>query len=273
MILCCGEKSKKPYIVEDEGVNIYSIEELCFYLIHYPEYVLTDLFSERLFEWMEYDAHLPSVSKKLRSLDPSDDKYYQRAARVVFEESGYATEREKESVLSFLNVLTGMTDEERKKAYADGRLKEGKIYRAIKIYNKILGESKNIPDALRADILHNLGTAYAKLFLFDTAADFFKRANIAYPNEIHQEAYKRALYLYEDDKERLLHENILSGEDLGRIGKTEKDILAFQFHGDRIKEAFSNDAQSITQETISAWKADYLKRMENGILAKAFWDR
>ena len=52
VILCSGKYAMVPFYMGDENVNIYSVEELCYYLYKNAFLIQEDLFSEELLNWM-----------------------------------------------------------------------------------------------------------------------------------------------------------------------------------------------------------------------------
>ena len=65
-ILCQTQVASQPYLIENIQMNIYSIEELCYYL--YNNIYLTDqtIMNEGLCRWVENELGLSSLARKLR---------------------------------------------------------------------------------------------------------------------------------------------------------------------------------------------------------------
>ena len=65
----------------------------------------------------------------------------------------------------------------RHKLRADRLLRRGKYHCAMEEYRWILqNQTEETQEAFLGDVSHNLGTAYANLFLFSQAADCYKTA-------------------------------------------------------------------------------------------------
>ena len=52
-ILCQVKKAEKPFYIENISTNIYSIEELCYYLYNNLYLVDSSLISSKLCTWLE----------------------------------------------------------------------------------------------------------------------------------------------------------------------------------------------------------------------------
>ena len=64
VIVCEGTLAKTPYFVSEDGINLYSIEELCYYLMT-NAYLLDDSFVEiHLAEWIANECSLESLGKR-----------------------------------------------------------------------------------------------------------------------------------------------------------------------------------------------------------------
>ena len=74
-ILCQVKKAEKPFYIENISTNIYSIEELCYYLYNNLYLVDSSLISSKLCTWLEEELTNVEISSLigdfLRSLRPS----------------------------------------------------------------------------------------------------------------------------------------------------------------------------------------------------------
>ena len=58
LILCTGEPAKTPYYILGLGMNIYSCEELCFYLCENSFILDRDIMDIKLCQWIEREIGL-----------------------------------------------------------------------------------------------------------------------------------------------------------------------------------------------------------------------
>ena len=98
-ILCQTKKAEKPYYIENISTNIYSIDELCYYLYHNLYLIDSTIINEGLCKWLEEELELTRLAAKLRpylgKFAGAEDILY-----PVFKEINYLTYEE-------LRVLNG----------------------------------------------------------------------------------------------------------------------------------------------------------------------
>ena len=61
-ILCQTKKAERPYYIENISMNIYSIEELCYYLYHNLYLADHTIFNEELCSWIRDELELPHLA-------------------------------------------------------------------------------------------------------------------------------------------------------------------------------------------------------------------
>ena len=172
-ILCQTKKADKPFFVESINTNIYSLEELCYFLYHNLYLVDSSVINENLCTWISEELDLPRLAAKLRphlgKFASAEDVLY-----PVFQEINYLTYDE----LQALNVKLAKLDQEapllRKKRKGDALMENRMYVNAIRVYQKLLEkDSREISREMRERILHNQGCAYSYLFQMDKALDCF----------------------------------------------------------------------------------------------------
>ena len=67
-ILCQVKRARLPYYIENISTNIYSIEELCFYLYHNIYLLDSTILNEELCFWIRDELGLKKLAQKLYSL-------------------------------------------------------------------------------------------------------------------------------------------------------------------------------------------------------------
>jgi len=65
-ILCQTKKAQRPYFIENISMNIYSIEELCYYLHHNLYLADHTVFNEELCNWLRDELELVHLAAKLK---------------------------------------------------------------------------------------------------------------------------------------------------------------------------------------------------------------
>ena len=92
-ILCQTKRAKLPYFIENISTNVYSIEELSYYLYHNLYLIDQTIMNEGLCSWIQEELELPALAAKLRSkiskFASAEDIVY-----PVFKEINYLTYEE-----------------------------------------------------------------------------------------------------------------------------------------------------------------------------------
>lgn len=201
IILCHEKKANKPYYLEDVHLNIYTIEELCFYLCNNLYLLNKSIMNKELCTWLDEELDMTFLSSSLLAALPSCS--LSRFVVSILSSIGFCDEEELEEIQHTLQSLRDQSEEEQLKLKADNLLKNGKYEFAIREYDQIL--KKRQDDKLGNDfygrIHHNLGVACAKQFLFrEAAGEFLTAYQIAGKDEMLKE-YLCACYMYMDDDE------------------------------------------------------------------------
>lgn len=172
--ICQNKTADIPFLVEEQRVNLYSLEELCYYLYHNIDVIEESFLDERLFVWLEQELNLKALCEKLRKgIAQGQNGFW--CMEVLLWESGYYTKKELEAVQETVSRMVQAKPEERGKLRADRMLLDGKYKRAVRAYQQLL--LQEVPDRLlESRIWHNMGTAYARQFLFERAAECYERA-------------------------------------------------------------------------------------------------
>ena len=173
-ILCQTKKAATPYFIENISTNVYTMEELCYYLYHNLYLVDRSIINEGLCTWLSQELELPQLAAKLRphlgKFASAEDVLY-----PIFKEINYLTYEE----LRALNVQLSKLDAEapvvREKKKGDALVENGMLVSAIHLYEGLL-KKEGLEEGragLTADIYHNLGCAYSYLFQMEKALECF----------------------------------------------------------------------------------------------------
>lgn len=171
-ILCQVKKAKKPYFIENISTNIYSIEELCFYLCRNLYLIDHTIRNEEMAKWLEDELGLRSLAAKVRPYlkesHPLSEFLY-----PILKEINYLGYEE----LKTLNAQLQKMEEEpvivQKKKKADCLVMGGMYVNAIQNYQEVLSRDDGQKPDFTAAVLHNLGCSYGYLFQKEDAAECF----------------------------------------------------------------------------------------------------
>lgn len=176
-ITLCTMHTEKPYYIKEINKNIYSIEELSYYLFNYLYLIDDQFFSEGLIDYIENELKQPHIASGIRQINANKGALGEKISFLI-KNASYYTEREAEKLENHLVMLSSKTAAERIKAKADILMETDKYNMAINYYNSILSKSINtdLPERFYGDVYNNLGVAYARLFEYDQAATAFRCA-------------------------------------------------------------------------------------------------
>jgi tetratricopeptide (TPR) repeat protein len=239
-----------PYYVEGLGLNLYSMEELCYY-IEKNTYLLDATFmTEELCTWVEKEMKRYGLAEKLRDILREQGLLSDYVSEIL-KSTSYTSMKDMQQIVLTIRQMEEKSDFECSKIRADQLMERRKYLAAIYEYKRLLDseEAKEESALIRGNLLHNLGSAYARLFLFEEAADCYSRAYLL--NES-GESLKECLhcYLCLGDEERFLQK--AEYYELDEMAVLEiKNELALA--GKNTEEANGRDPGEI----IFAWKEEY----------------
>ncbi len=176
-ITLCTIHTEKPYYIKEINKNIYSIEELSYYLFNYLYLVDDSFFSDGLIDYIENELEQKTIASGLRQIIANKGTLGEKISFVI-KNSRYYTEKEAEKLENHLVMLSSKTAAERIKAKADILMDTEKYNMAINYYNSILNKAINneLPERFYGDVYNNLGVSYARLFEYEQAAAAFRCA-------------------------------------------------------------------------------------------------
>ena len=171
LILCKTKRAENPFFVESGKVNIYSLEELMYY-VQSASFVTRDDFQNNEFiEWVRQELQLSELADILQK--KLDEEVGLKDFFIPLEAAnGYLTTSEIQILNLQLQKFDHLTGLEAKKLYADHFLSLGQMILAIQAYRQILDNMdfvKKEQEHVLGDIWNNLGVAYALLWDFHEA--------------------------------------------------------------------------------------------------------
>lgn len=270
LILCNQMLAAMPYYLDHASLNVYSLEELSYYIEHNCYLLDADFMSEELCFWVEQELGLKRAAEKLRGICQKEGTLSEFAEYLLVL-SGYCKQESIRKIVETLREMEHKTEFECCKIRADRYMENCQYVKGIKEYRRMLQmeETTEYP-LLTGNVWHNLGTAYARLFLFPDAAACLKQA---YQLNQNPKSLQASLYAY-----RCMHdeENFLKAAWENCIDEEERAVLCSRLtevsRMDKIQEfetKLEDMALSLTQaenlqETaiygiLDEWKNEYRK--------------
>lgn len=172
--ICKYPRAKIPFLLEQAGIHVYSLEELSWFLYHNIFLAERQLFDEKLCKWIAEELDYPELAQRLRN-GITSGMSFQNLVMSLLSSVDMFTNEELKELGERLKKLNSLQEQERLKLRADELLDNGKEWAAIEAYRKILKMHQNtrLGVAFYASIWNNLGVCYVRQFLFEEAANCF----------------------------------------------------------------------------------------------------
>jgi tetratricopeptide (TPR) repeat protein len=175
--ICREQTAKHPFRVEGFGLELYTIEELCYFLYENITALEDGVMGETLFTWLREELEMPRLAESL-------GEYYRKGSNPVWcawfllQETGMYRTSELEEIGRLAREMEHQDEFWCKKKVADQLVRIGKYGRGILEYEKLLRreDAREQKEQMLGSIWHNLGVAKAGLFLFQEAAEAFEKA-------------------------------------------------------------------------------------------------
>ena len=94
-ITLCTIHTEKPFYIKEINKNIYSIEELSYYLYNNLYLIEDQFFSEELIDYIENELGLTTIASGIRQIIANKGELGEKISFVI-KNSGYYTEKEAE---------------------------------------------------------------------------------------------------------------------------------------------------------------------------------
>lgn len=263
LILCNQMLAALPYYIEDISVNIYSLEELCYYIENNVYLLEPDFMNEELCNWIDKELKLVQVAEQLREICRQKGSLAEFLT-CILKQSGYLRQDQIAQIAQIRKEMESKSDYECGKMKADRYVENKRYISAIYEYRRLIEMEEQPNEVLAGNVWHNLGKAYAGLFLFKEAAVCLRRA---YELNQNPESLRECLYAcrcMRDEKNfrMIAQEGGLGEEDCISLGRelTElsrmEDIREFE---ERVNELFEMGNKTEICRIVDGWKNTYRK--------------
>lgn len=257
-LLICNEPiAAMPYYIEGISWNIYSLEELCYYVEQNTYLLEKDFMTEELCTWISREVNNVKLAEKLREIMHMDGRLSEFVSAILVE-CGYCPNDSIKEVVRILQEMEQKSDFECNKVRADQLMDKEKYLSSIYAYRRLLNsnEAGEQSRELIGNIWHNLGTAYARLFLFGEAVNCYEKA---YRYNKNKESLKESLVaqccLYEGNEMEETAQKYAVEEVL--LEEVQKEITKEQ-NCEAVKK-FENKLEEIAVMNNSSQRAEYHK--------------
>ncbi len=194
VIYCETKEANTPYIFFNTRVQVYSYEEVCYYIINNPSLISVDDFSMEFVDWVRDKLNMPELADKLASDLSVEINGFERFLDTFLMAYNYLTKEDVRLFFVRYKDVSSLSEPLRLKKQADGYLNFGKYVRAIRIYETITGLDY-VDDELMANVYHNMGVALSKNLDFMQALIAFEEAYNINKSEITLNSYLTIFFM------------------------------------------------------------------------------
>ncbi|SCZ77347.1 hypothetical protein [Pseudobutyrivibrio xylanivorans] len=270
LIYCKNALSATPYYIEEAALNVYSLEELSYYILNNVYLLSSKLMSPELCNWVGRELKEPKLAAELQGLVQNNAPLHIFVGHILGS-NGYASNKEIKDILAIIATFENKSEAERKKLRADRLMAKDKLVDAIYEYETLLADdvAKTMPKIVEGDVYHNLGCAFSRLFFFTEAMQCFDEA---YKRNQKKQSLHCLLYAARCAKDKLAFDQyvskyLVSKEDVDQVLSTvstataNENILEFDrainelVNDDYKREGTVNAVSSVVKN----WKDEYIK--------------
>lgn len=263
LILCNPVSAEHPYYINENSLNIYSLEELSYYIANNLYLLELDFMNEALCTWVDEELKLHEIAEQLKEIYQRDGELSEFVACILNRSSYFRTEQVNQIVTALKN-MENKSEFECMKMKADRYMEKERYTNAICEYRKLLRIKDEPNKILVGNVWHNLGCACTGLFLFCEAAECFSRA---YQQNENPESLREYLYTYlcmhnEDGFYKAVAElevpEELFSEVIREFKNAENAEEISQFEK-QMEELFAEENESEIHHIVTEWKETYRK--------------
>lgn len=270
VILCTTKIARKPFCFPITGQNLYSYEELCYYIQHYTALFQEDFVSEELIQWLVEEVEATSLAEKLVYL--KREKVQSRLyVLAILETYPYLSAKVMKEVIGELDRLRLKEPWFQRKEYADALYRAGCPKQAKKIYDRLVDEIPKTEENKKVigAVWHGRGSCFAKDMQYQEACDSFRKAIEFGGEELSKKSYWMSLYLLgqkeviqeEIEKEgldiKIYHDFLKEVEEKEAMLEYNRDYQKLQKALQLKEEGYDRQYQKKIKELTTKWKNDY----------------
>ena len=262
MLQVCTRQSDKPYNIAAVDVNVYSLEEINYFLYNHMNLVYREFFCDSLFDYIENELGEDQIAEGLRTLHRNDASV-RDMIMYVLKASGYYSADDLGAVADLLLNINNLSRNERMLIEAESMMKQKRYGTALHIYLDILGTrdpDNHSNDMFYARIAFSTGVVYAKMFKCRNANTFFSMAYDLFQDPVYAKA---GVYMsiISNDEEELLR-NII------KYKVSDEALAVIREHIEKARSQIEKSAEYMAFESalaeedgpekqIAKWKNEY----------------
>ena len=269
MLLCRNQKAKQPYFVEELGLNLYSGEELSYYIYHNALLIGENFLDERLFRFISQELGMTKLEAKLRRW--ADQADLSELLLVILQDIHYYNADELRQFRSHMAEVDRMTPGQRKLVCAEELLSKQRYAEARLQYERLLysGDSALANEEFQGKAWLGRGIVCARQYDWMEASKSLAQAYALLPQDhVGKMLYCAACQLKDDKWKKEFLEQLEPEKQKvwdQEIGDAKKQSR-FLGRGQEVSEWMDKDnirKMSGLRQLVENWKTDY-RRHQGG---------
>ena len=177
LIFCRKPIAANPYYIDEVSLNIYSLEEMSYFIYHNPYLINSSFMNMELCNWIQREQNEPELARQLKELISQSAPLSLFIGKLLGS-NGYLSLNEIKKTMDVISSFENKSEAECRKLRADRLMEKNKLIDAVYEYETIIEQPHELSPEVLGDTYHNLGTAYARLFFFDQATACYEQAFI-----------------------------------------------------------------------------------------------
>ncbi len=270
LILCVGKSGDKGFVFPGSSIELYSIEEICYYIWNYIDTMNRSDFDESLVEWLRKQPELEKTAVKIERLIHNQNSLKDIVVTLLCV-CDYYKEQEIRELIAVIDQLESMSYYEKCRQKCNRFLENAKYKEAERFVMEVLKSetAKELSEEEYGNLLHNLAVIHIHTASYTEAAKEFRDAYERNHNEETLKQYLTALQLseqkvlYEKELLRLEVEEAVADSviiSLEQIMKEAEDTFEYgqlqRIAAMRSKGQISKYYDAVTN-MIEKWKQEY----------------
>lgn len=177
LIQCSSCIAQEPYYFRLTRTNVYSMEEVCYYIRHNIYMMQEEVFDREFVHWIRRQLHMDKTAEKLERLIQEHHNLKDIVVTICCS-CDYYEEDEIRELIQIIDETEHLPGYARKKYKGDNYLRCESYEKAIEEYERVF-ESDEILQAepeVYGDLFHNMAVAYVNIGEFHKASELFLKA-------------------------------------------------------------------------------------------------
>lgn len=274
LIQCSSDIAKEPYHFRLTGTNVYSMEEVCYYIRHNIYMMQEEVFDKEFAQWIRKELHMESTADKMEKLI-QDHHNLKDIVVTLCCSCDYYDEEEINQLIQIMDETEKLPQYARRKSKGDNYLRCKSYEKAIEEYEKIFESDEILQAEVEeyGNLFHNMAVAYVNIGEFHKASRLFLQA---YEKNGREESLAQCLFALRLSKDvesfkKIIHDLEIPVEKQNawekqyqkaviQAGDT-KEVRQIRKLHDLVKSGNVEEYYERVHKYIGKWKNEYRKQI------------